>query len=223
MDKSNTEDSAYSKYWARKKMLAQNVPAFPAKRWWATDGLCEIEQIFFDQIRSAESLLDVGAGDLRVMRKLQAAGFDKEYHTLDIGQEFDHTYASLDEVERTYDAIICLDVIEHLTLTDGLHMLSQMASKLAPGGTLIVQTPNARCVRNPWGTDMTHLHCYNITDLWAYLTCHDLNVSGYRVVFTTERRSFFQKIHDKASAYVASRLLGCDYADNIALLATRPK
>jgi len=47
-------------------------------------------------------VLDVGAGDLRVMRKMVAAGYQGEYHTLDIGHEHPYDYQDLSEVHRSY-------------------------------------------------------------------------------------------------------------------------
>jgi len=217
-----TNASAYSHYWRRKQLISGDVPAFPVRRWWPTEGLSEIEQVFFNEIGQSPSILDVGAGDLRVKLKIVDAGFAGEYHTLDVGDEYSHNYTNMDEVGRKYHAILCLDVIEHLPLGDGLSLLSTLASTLEPGGKLIVQTPNARCIRNPLGTDMTHLHCYNIADLWAYLCCHDLEVKGYRVCFLPEKQNVLQRLKTMTGQYVASRILGCDFADNIVLIARRP-
>lgn len=63
----------------------EDAARFPVLRWWETTGLCDSEQVIFDAIRTSPSLLDIGAGDLRIMRKLQAAGYRGEHHTQDIG------------------------------------------------------------------------------------------------------------------------------------------
>lgn len=88
---------AYKNYWKRKRMLSAEPPAFPAIRWHPSEGLCDSERIIFDSIREASSLLDVGAGDLRVMRKFLAAGFAGTYHTRDIGTEFAYTYQNINK------------------------------------------------------------------------------------------------------------------------------
>ena len=97
---------AYATYWERKRLLSGPVPTFPLRRWWATDGLCDVEQAYWDAIRPAARLLDVGAGDLRVMKKFRAAGFAGEYHTQDIGAEFayDEAVGPLDRVGDLPDA-----------------------------------------------------------------------------------------------------------------------
>ena len=215
-------DLAYSNYWERKRLLRNAVPHFPVLRWWPSDTLCELEKHYFAAVKSSARLLDVGAGDLRVMRKLQSAGFRGEYHTQDVGGEYKYTYTDLSAVDSRYDAILCMDVIEHLPLEPGLELIQRLLSLLEPGGVLILQTPNGKCVRNPLAWDMTHLHMYNLNDLWAYLTVAGLVVSGYRVQFVREHRSFRDRLWGAASAFVASWLLHGDYADNIAVFARRP-
>lgn len=212
---------AYVDYW-RRKQLAAEVPHFPLRRWWRTEGLCDIERVYFDAVRSARRLLDVGAGDLRVKAKLLAAGFAGEYHTQDIGHEFAYTYASLDEVTDGYDAILCLDVIEHLPLDAGLDLLARLVGLLNLGGTLIVQTPNARCARFPLAWDMTHLHAYNLPDLWTHVRVRGLEAVGYRVWFAPRRFGPVAWLQAAAGRFVITRWLGCDFADNIALIARRP-
>ena len=215
-------DKVYQNYWACKKLRAESLPRFAVKRWWDAPGLSEIEQVYFDAVREAPSLLDVGAGDLRVMRKFREAGFQGEYHTQDLGVEFPYDYQDLGEVNRTYQAILCFDVIEHLPLQAGIAMVLRMAGLLGPGGVLVLQTPNSRCINNPLSWDMTHLHCYNLADLWAYLTALGLKTEGYRVTFEPRRPSVTARIRSIFSRYLISRRLNCDYAANIALICTKP-
>lgn len=212
---------AYLNYWKRKELLKRPLH-FPVRRWWATDGLCDIERVYFDTVRSAASLLDVGAGDLRVRRKLLAAGFAGNYDAQDIGDEFRYTYRTLDEVSCRYDAVLCLDVLEHLRLEDGLGLVHRLVGMLNPGGVLIVQTPNGRCVRHPLGWDMTHVHVYNLPDLWAYARALGLDADGYRVWFAPERLAPAAWVRATATRFVAAPVLGCDYADNLALIARKP-
>ena len=213
---------AYETYWKRKELLKSSWPTFPVRRWWETDGLCDIERDYFDSVREASSILDVGAGDLRVMRKLQAAGFRGEYHTQDIGPEGVYTYRDLSEVRRTYDAILCLDVLEHLSLIEGTTLLQKMIALLSSGGRLVLQTPNAAYIPDPRSWDMTHVHTYNIQDLWAFLSCEGMDVRGFRVVLGPERTKPFETVRLAIVAYVKRKILGCDFANNIAIIARKP-
>jgi len=214
-------DPAYETYWRRKELLRRSWPTFPVRRWWETDGLCDIERIYFDAIQGASSLLDVGAGDTRVKEKIQRAGFRGEYHTQDVGEEGRYTYRDLSEVSRTYDAILCLDVLEHLPLADGLHMLKRMISLLTPTGALVIQTPNAAYIPDPRSWDMTHVQTYNIQDLWAFLRCEGMEVEGYRVVLGPQNPGPIVALRSAIVAYVKRRILGCDYANNIAIIARK--
>ena len=219
----SSANPAYETYWKRKQLTIQSAGReFPVRRWWDTEELSEIERVYFEAIRNAPRLLDVGAGDLRVMRKMQRAGFRGAYHTQDIGEEGTYTYRDLSDVRQTYGAVLCLDVIEHLTLEDGLLLLKRMTSLLDPGGVLILQTANASYIPEPRSWDMTHLHTYNVMDLWAYLTCEGMDVAGYRVVFREPGWGPVRKLKFAVSAYVKKNVLGCDFANNIALVARRP-
>ncbi len=183
--------------------------------------MCEIEQVYFEAIRGAPALLDVGAGDLRIMRKFQRAGFRGEYHTQDVGTEGTYTYRDLDEVQRRYGAILCLDVIEHLPLREGLAMVLKMISLLEPGGALVIQTPNAAYIPEARSWDMTHLHTYNAGDLWAYLKCEGLDAEIYRVALRDRNPGPVVSARLAITDYVKRRILGCDYANNVAAIARK--
>jgi len=194
------------------------------RRWWETEELCEIERVYFDVVRGAERLLDVGAGDLRIMRKLQRAGFRGEYHTQDVGSEGAYTYRSLDEVRGQYGAILCLDVIEHLELREGLTMLKKMISLLSPGGVLVLQTPNAAYIPDPRSWDMTHVQTYNAGDLWAWLKCEGLETEIYRVVLLASANPGpMVTVKAAITGYVKRKILGCDDANNIAAIARKTR
>jgi hypothetical protein len=215
------EHPAYRTYWQRKEMLRRSFPTFPVRRWWESDGLCEIEQVYFEAARNARSLLDVGAGDLRIQKKFRSAGFRGEYHTQDVGGENRYTYRDLNEVKGRYEAILCLDVLEHLPLVQGLTLVDTMVRLLEPGGTLVIQTPNAAYLPDPRSWDMTHVHVYNLPDLYAYLICEKLEVTGYRVELVGFQEGVVRKLKRAAASYLKQKLLGCDFANNIAVVARR--
>ncbi len=212
----------YLNYWKRKELLKSGIPKFPLLRWWSSAEFCEVEEVIFSQVKNRDSVLDVGSGDLRIMLKFQQAGYSGQYHTQDIGEEFKYTYDTIDEISNKYSAILCLDVIEHLQISEGLALIHKLVNLLSPDGVVVIQTPNGRCIRSPLSSDMTHVHCYNINDLWAYLTCMGLLVEGYRIVFEAEHRTWIHKIAELGTRYIITRILGLDYADNIVLIAYKP-
>ncbi len=212
-------DLVYLNYWKRKELIASCLPKFTVINFWQSEKLSEVEQVIFDCLKNRPSVLDCGAGDLRIKTKFQKLGFAGIYHTQDVGTEFAYTFKSLEEITQKYSAILCLDVIEHLPLPAGLRLIHTLVNLLEAGGILVLQTPNARCVRNPLISDMTHLHCYNLTDLWAYLTALGLKTDGYRVVFAAKPQSWLQKAQGFLPKYIATKILGLDYADNIMVVA----
>jgi 2-polyprenyl-3-methyl-5-hydroxy-6-metoxy-1,4-benzoquinol methylase len=214
-----SQELVYLNYWQRKELLKTKVLKFPVIKWWQSSELCEVERIIFDNVKNRENILDIGAGDLKLKHKLQQAGYRGDYHTQDIGEEFTYDYNNLDEITNQYSAIICLDVIEHLSVAEGLSLIHKLSSLLTPDGVMIIQTPNGRCIRNPLISDMTHIHCYNLPDLWAYLTCLNLRVEGFRVVFEALDKSYLQKMRELLGKYIITHLFGLDYADNIIVIA----
>ncbi|MEH1928095.1 class I SAM-dependent methyltransferase [Nostoc sp.] len=216
------ENLVYLNYWQRKELLKSGSPKFPLLRWWNLPELCEVEEVIFSKVKNQDTVLDVGAGDLKIMEKFKKAGYSGQYHTQDIGEEFQYNYTNLDEINHQYSAILCLDVIEHLQLLEGLALINRLINLLKPEGVIIFQTPNGRCIRSPLISDMTHLHCYNLPDLWAYLTCMGLKVEGYRVVFEAGNKAFIERILDLGKRYMITRIFGLDYADNIILIAYKP-
>lgn len=74
----------------------------------------------------------------------------------------------LSEHPQTFDLLVALDLIEHLTREEALRFIALCFEALRPGGRLILQTPNAD---SPFGMQ----HRFNdITHEWAY-NCNQLS------------------------------------------------
>ena len=60
----------------------------------------------------------------------------------------------------SYNVVLCIDVLEHIPLSDQLSFLAQLRNALEPGGRLICQVPNASSgIASRWRYgDWTH-HC----------------------------------------------------------------
>lgn len=211
-------DPVYARYWQRKRLRGA-CPHFPVIGCGARfDG--DVLRTVSAAIAGADSLLDIGAGDLTMRGILRGAGFSGRYATLDVGGEYVHDYASLEQVTETFDAVLLMDVIEHLPLSMGLGMLNRAARLLNSGGVLVVQTPNGRCVRSPFTSDMTHVQAYNLPDLWAELTAIGLEANGYRVAFS-RGSALPERLRALPARWFITHVLGLDYADNILLVARK--
>jgi 2-polyprenyl-3-methyl-5-hydroxy-6-metoxy-1,4-benzoquinol methylase len=212
----------YLNYWKRKQ-LSRQPPDFPVRRhWWDIEELSDAHGMIYDAMRDARSVLDVGAGDMRFMRLAQKRGLSAEYHTQDIGHEFEYTYSDLSQVTRRYDAVVCMDVLEHLDVAGSVAMIHRLLSLVTPGGVLALQTPNANCHRNPLSWDMTHLHAYNPVDLWSYLTALGTDTSVYRVMFGHPPAGFKARLHERIRIWLAEELF-LDPCHNLIAIVRKPQ
>ena len=133
--------------------------------------------------RDAE-VVDLGCGDGRLLYLLSKRGYrnlmgvDASESQTAIARQVVgsvRTMDALDYLRRsagTADLLLAIDVVEHLTRNEALDFISLCASRLRPGGRLILQTPNAAspffgAVR--YG-DVTHEQCFTPGSLSALLT-----------------------------------------------------
>lgn len=102
-------------------------------------------------------ILDIGCGYGRYLMALDLAGY-RDVHGIDVSEEQIRyaqerlglqNCACVDALEFlggrvcAYDAILLLDVMEHLDLGYAIALCSAVQRALRPGGVLIVQVPNA--------------------------------------------------------------------------------
>lgn len=94
------------------------------------------------------SMLDLGCGEATAMQHMPWGSAD----AVDLVDEpaRPRNYAKFHQVdvlgehpvfERKYDAVLCMDCIEHLVKEDGLRLLERMRWMLNHGGTAVVFTP----------------------------------------------------------------------------------
>ena len=187
-----------------------------------TDPLNPLEQLIFEFVGPARSLLDVGAGNGRVKAKLQRAGLSAKYSTLDRSPEFNPDYRSLDEVpEASFDAVLALEVIEHIPLADFDEFMDGVLRCLTPRGRLLISTPNSAFVGSIWDADMTHVHAYRAQDLAAYLHLRGVKSKIYRVVWAPPRPGLRERLRRVAMKVLTRGILQLDYARGVLLLGER--
>ena len=101
-----------------------------------------VHQRLLADLKSGDAVLDVGAGGRRLPETLKKHGLDVQYESLDPDANRAHDYATLEEVGKTYRAVTCFEVLEHVPMENIPALLLGMARVLEPGGRLFVSTPN---------------------------------------------------------------------------------
>jgi SAM-dependent methyltransferase len=114
----------------------------PLQRSWQRDRF----KVIRGMVDGSTRLLDIGCGSSRIVQSLpQAVGLDMQLRKLRWlrapgRQLIQASLLRLPFPDGTFDAVICSEVIEHIP-TDVIN-LSDMVRVLAPGGTLVLGTPD---------------------------------------------------------------------------------
>ncbi|HEY8360631.1 MAG TPA: methyltransferase domain-containing protein [Ramlibacter sp.] len=132
--------------------------------------------------RPGAALLEVGAGDRRFERKIKAVCPDVSYQSFDIDRSTRQDYYDIDDIEGRHDLVYAFEVIEHLTPAQGVEMLRKLKRNLAPGGTLLLGTPNLYHPHRYFG-DLTHVTPYKYEELGALLVVAGYRVEGFYRIF----------------------------------------
>ncbi len=168
-------------------------------------------------IRPGMRILDVGASDKRMQKRVKEVSLDILYKSMDIDRTILHDYYSLDEINEQFDLIILFEVIEHLELEQGVEMLARLRELLVDGGQLIISTPNIFHPNRFWTTS-THKAAYSYEELGGIMLSQGFEVSGiYRsfnaaVVKYLLRLTLFYPLH---------RILDVDFAKSIVVVANK--
>ncbi len=214
-------DKWYRNYWARHQAREVMYRTLRARCLSCEDcaGLNEMEQAIFNHTRHAGRLLDFGAGDKRLKSKFLAAGFQGRYETLDMSLEDQHEYSSVSQITGQFDAILCLEVIEHMSLNDYVDLMDEFEKLLNPGGTLVIGTPNPLCVVPMWAGDPGHVQQYPLADLAADFVVRGYSVEAFRVRYGAWPKGI-PKLRFLAMR-VLCYLLSVDYAHGLVVIGKR--
>jgi len=87
-------------------------------------------------------VLDIGGGDRFVGEICNSLNNGIEYKSIDIDNSRFHDYYSFDDIKEKFNAVFLLDVLEHVSLTDGKLLLEKSYQLLDPDGKIIVTVPN---------------------------------------------------------------------------------
>ena len=211
----------FQKYWRRIRLREQAmaIPA-PCIAWQRRESLNEVEQLIWERVKDVSRILDFGSGDQALRKKFLAAGYKGTYETFDPSPEFPTTWTNPSAIEGPFGAVICLEVIEHMPLAEGLALRKKLLSWVGPNGWLIISTPNPGCVLSPFSRDETHIHLYPLHDLLTWAMTEGLTVEARRVKLLPDQVTLITRARLLAQR-VLCYLIGVDRADGIMILAHR--
>ena len=169
----------------------------PLQRYWQRARF----RVIREMVDGATRILDIGCGSSRILQSLpQAVGLDMQIRKLRWlrapGRQL--VQGSLSELpfrDATFDAVICSEVIEHIPREQV--DLSDMVRVLAPGGTLVLGTPDYgtwtwRTLEGmykkvfPQGYATEHINPYTREELRREIERLGLSVAGLRYVGRSE-------------------------------------
>jgi SAM-dependent methyltransferase len=152
-------------------------------------------ETLFAYVPASARVLDLGAGDARLTHFLarrfrRVIALEPQESAVQLGRLMTQLNGSSPAFSRgdasrlpfksgTFDCVTAFDVIEHLPTESALQMLGEAERILAPGGWLLVTTPNRKSLRNRvWGHHLDDKHFFELDarELEAMLT-----QAGFRV------------------------------------------
>jgi 2-polyprenyl-3-methyl-5-hydroxy-6-metoxy-1,4-benzoquinol methylase len=186
-------------------------------RIWALMLIKRPSWLLKSHLRPGMRILDVGASDKRMQKKVKEVYPDILYKSMDIDRTVTHDYYSLDDISEQFDLIILFEVIEHLELEQGVKMLGRLRELLADGGRLIISTPN---IFNPgrFWADATHKTAYSYEELGGVVLSQGFEVLG---IYRTFHASLLKYFLCLTIFYPVHRILNVDFAKSIVVLAQR--
>jgi SAM-dependent methyltransferase len=176
-------------------------------------------RLFTKHLARARTLLDVGAGDRYWAEVLRRLGVNADYRSADLETRHAHDYGDFLSVEDNVDAVLMLELLEHLPLELGLRFIEHAIALLNPGGVLVLGTPNTYHPNWMWSSCVTHIRPWPVQDLWGICRLGGLTqVEAYRQMLVTPRRRLLLPVQ-----LGLSKLLSLDPAHGILLFAHKPK
>ena len=168
-------------------------------------------------LRPGMRILDVGASDRRMERRVKDVYPDILYKSMDIDRTVTHDYYSLDDINEQFDLIILFEVIEHLELEQGVELLTRLQDLLVDGGQLIISTPNIFHPNRFW-TTATHKTAYSYEELGGVVLSQGFEVLR---IYRTFHASALKYLLRLTLFYPLHRILNVDFAKSIVVLASK--
>jgi 2-polyprenyl-3-methyl-5-hydroxy-6-metoxy-1,4-benzoquinol methylase len=168
-------------------------------------------------LKDGMSVLDVGAGSRGAEDRIRQAGIKVRYRSLDVDRKMEHDFYDLADVHETFDVVLLSQVIEHVTLQEGLGLLAGSRDKLRDGGLALVSTPNI-FHPNRFFTTSDHKSHYAYDELSGILNAVGFEVEHAYRVFNDAFLRYVLKAYIFGFVF---RFLSIDYAHSIVIVARK--
>jgi SAM-dependent methyltransferase len=176
-----------------------------------------LHESILDLCPAGGRVLDIGAHDRSMEARLKKKDPTITYKSMDVDKSHPHDYYTLDEIGEAFDCIYCLSVIEHMPFADGFGLIANAYRLTAPGGRLVMLTPNALHPNYFW-RDVTHITPWPFNDLaGALLDASYRDVELYRV----DDRPKFKDLMRRLRWLGLLKFLKIDFAKHILAVAYR--
>ncbi|MBL4621263.1 MAG: methyltransferase domain-containing protein [Immundisolibacteraceae bacterium] len=165
------------------------------------------------------TVLEIGAGDRGLYRRLKDWWPSTEYKSYDIDPNTEHDFHDLNEITGSYDIICMFEVIEHVSPETATAILKKCYQVMSPGGLLFITTPNTFYPPN-YLRDATHITPWCYDELGSIALMAGFSVTSLYRLYTD---SLIGKITHKLIFYPVHRALGIDFSKQIILVAHKPE
>ena len=207
------DSASWSELYEHRRAAARRF----GKQVFALPIVRRVRDVVLGAIEDDASVLEVGAGERKMAATIAQHRRRVTYHSMDIDPRGEHDYHDLDDISCAYDCVFALEVVEHLPLEEIVPWLVRLGELLRTGGKLVLSTPNT-FYPPAYLRDATHRTplCYD--ELAGLAAAAGLRVTHvYRVYHDPLHRKLLRR-------YLFGwlfRLIGIDFARQIALVATR--
>ncbi len=168
-------------------------------------------------IRDGERVLDIGASDRSLEKRLKRHFPELVYKSVDIDREKFHDFYSLEEIRESFSVVFLFEVIEHLELEEGVQLLKRCYDLLNEGGRLILTTPNVFNPSRFW-RDATHRVAYCYDELGGLLLVQGFSITNMYRTYNDVFHRYLFRIYVMAPVH---RYLGIDFAKSILIVAEK--
>lgn len=167
-------------------------------------------------LKKGDALLDFGANDRNLKSALERAGIDVKYSSVDIDRNLPHDYYEISAIERTFDAIVATEVVEHMPVMRVVEFMGAASRLLNRGGHIVITTPNV-CHPVVFWRDCTHITPLRYDEVYGLL-----HSSGFEDIKVFRLGKF--KLKQQIVAFLYSpllKLLRMDYMPGILAIARK--